>query len=785
MAEDAVEGLCVGCLGRLAFDSDGAAAGPEGRLRLGNYELLEEIARGGMGVVYRARQSNLNRIVAVKVLLHGPFSSAEFVRRFQTEAEAAAALRHPNIVSIYEIGEHDGHHFLSMEYIEGRNLSEVIREQPMSARRAAACLKTVAEAVEHAHQNGVVHRDLKPSNILLDALDAPRVTDFGLAKLVHRDSELTTTGQLLGSRRITCPPEQAAGKFSESGPRSDIYSLGAILYQLLTRRPPFEGETLADVLAQVQTAEPIPPRQLNPAVPADLQTICLKCLHKEPERRYATARELAEDLGRFLDNQPILARPVGAFERAWRACERRPVLASLSFALALAVLVGLAGILLEWHRSNVHAQGETRQRLAAEASAAQTRLNLYAADISVAAQAWQNGNIGLARRTIEALKPKAGETDLRGFEWYYLSDRCRGDQLYALTGHEWIVTCAAFSPDGKNLATGSQDGTVRIWDLANRTATAVLRVGPSAVWSVAFTPDGKTLMSAGHLRVQMWDLATREVRTNYPGQIGALSKSGTMLATAESSPFFFEWWGPVILRAWPSGEILHRLDEPGRTMAFSPDGKLLAVAAIPNGISLWDTATGKRLKNLPTPNSVWSLSFSPDGRRLLSAGWSSDVSVWTLDEDSPVRTISGHHLNVWSAVFSPDGATIATTGSDQTVRLWSSATLAPIALLRGHGNEVWCAAFSPEGALLASGGKDQAVMLWSTSGAARRDTLPNASGTRPIFSADGKWLVTANPAAGSAPELWRCENPAIGGAERGRGASRRRFFTGRRKSGPI
>ncbi len=229
---DAVDGLCLKCLGRLGFFSESGVLDQGVLLRLGDYDLLEEIARGGMGVVYRARQLSLNRIVALKVLLHGPFSSADFVRRFRNEAQVVAALRHPNIVAVYEVGEQGGNHFLSLEFVEGRSFAELAGERPLPARRAAGYLKIIAEAVEHAHQRGVLHRDLKPSNILLDVFDQPRVTDFGLAKLVNSDAELTVTGQVLGSPNYM-PPEQAAGKFSDSTPQSDVYSLGAILYELL------------------------------------------------------------------------------------------------------------------------------------------------------------------------------------------------------------------------------------------------------------------------------------------------------------------------------------------------------------------------------------------------------------------------------------------------------------------------------------------------------------------------------------------------------------------------
>jgi N-acetylneuraminic acid mutarotase len=295
-----------------------------------------------MGVVYKARQLSLNRTVAVKMILAGQLARPEDTRRFRAEAEAAASLQHPNIVAIHEVGEHDGQHYFSMDYVEGRSLAEAVRDGPMEPRRAGACVRTVSRAIHYAHKQGTLHRDLKPSNILLDHLGQPRITDFGLAKRINADADLTLTGEVLGTPSFMSP-EQATGKRAAVGPQSDVFSLGTILYFLVTTRPPFAGDTIPEVLAQVAGKDPARPRSLNPAVPPDLETICLKCLDKEPASRYASADQLADDLDRFLGGEAILARPIGPITKLWRLCRRHKITAGLALCLVLIlpVMVGL------------------------------------------------------------------------------------------------------------------------------------------------------------------------------------------------------------------------------------------------------------------------------------------------------------------------------------------------------------------------------------------------------------------------------------------------------------
>ncbi|TWT33425.1 Serine/threonine-protein kinase PrkC [Blastopirellula retiformator] len=306
--------------------------------QFGRYELLNVIARGGMGVVFRARQIDANRIVALKMILSGQLAGQEEIQRFKTEAEAAARLDHPNIVPIFDVGQQMGHHFFTMAFIPGESLFQRMRSSTLSTRGAADIIRTLASAIQYAHSKGIIHRDLKPANILIDEDGNPRITDFGLSKVLDGRSELTGTGQLLGTPAYMSP-EQASGNMSQVGPLSDVYSLGAILYELIAARVPFSGENVVSLLSQICTQEPPSLRSISRLADTDIETICMKCLDKSPERRYASAGELADDLGRYLRGEPILARRLTRGQRIARWCKRRPLIATLSAGLAASLLI--------------------------------------------------------------------------------------------------------------------------------------------------------------------------------------------------------------------------------------------------------------------------------------------------------------------------------------------------------------------------------------------------------------------------------------------------------------
>jgi WD40 repeat protein/predicted Ser/Thr protein kinase len=692
----------------------------------GDYELLEEIAHGGMGVVYRARQRSLDRLVAVKMLLFGPHASADLIRRFKTEAVAAGALHHPNIVAVHEVGLRDGRHYIVMDYVDGPNLAQLVKERPPPARQAAGYLKTIAEAVHHAHEHGVLHRDLKPSNVLLDARDQPQVTDFGLARRLDTDSSLTFSGQVLGSPNFM-PPEQVTGAGAKVGRRSDVYGLGATLYHLLTGRPPFQGESLQATLHQVLTAEAVSPRLLNPVVPRDLEIICLKCLEKEPARRYATAQELADELGRFLRDEPIQARPVSRPERVWRWARRKPVLALLLLLVHLVGAAGLAGIVWQWLRAEQNAIEARTQRDTAEG-------RLYAAQLRLAHADYRAGRLGSARQRLEAWEPARrapGRPDWRGFEWRWLQRLCAASPGEVIATNASGFTAVAASPDGTSLALGAHDGTIQLLDVSTSASGTSWRAHPGAIDSVEFIP-GQThwLVTVGGDEglLKVWDIGPRPqelVRTNCStGLLAfvAVSRTGRLIAAGAADHRSVNVWELTGGRnAGPPALRLHRNFEGPGPAAFSPDERTLAVANRDRfHLAVCDLSSGTvEILRPEHKNFIKAVAYAPDNRWIATGAADETVALWETVSRVRTHLLRDEDLANLSALrFSADGRMLFAAGSDQNVRGWSLAAPGRTLAFRGHQAGVTALAGGDATHALVSASRDGTVRRWRIDAAA-------------------------------------------------------------------
>jgi hypothetical protein len=583
---DAPEGFCSSCLlqaGLLGFPDDGLAGAEGGAAAsgflhdFGDFELLAELGRGGMGVVYQARQKSLNRLVALKMIQSGRLAQESDLRRFRTEAEAAARLQHPHIVAVHEVGVHDGQHYFTMDFVEGCSLADRVREGPLPPRQAAACLHAIAGAVQHAHERGVLHRDLKPSNVLMDVAGQPRVTDFGLAKLLESGPEVTCSWAVVGSPGYMAP-EQVAGQASHASTRSDVYSLGALLYDLLCARPPFQAATPLETMRLAQATEPVPPRLLNPRLPRDLETICLKCLQKEPAKRYATTGELAEELDRFLRDEPIHARPMGRPEKLWRWSRRNPKLAASlagTLCLLVAVTVG-AGIAAHRFRR------VSERAVAAEHDAEE---KLWGAYLAQARAGRLSGVMGRRQASLAAI---AAAAKMRSS----LELRNEAIACLALTDVEppvpvhpsvpanrtdWSVFDATF----ERYAVMHERSRVTVYAAKDQRVLAELNVPASGQVRGAFSPDGRYLFAHFGGKLFLWDL--NHMNSSLQEGFDGIRNPGSEIRNGQSpqiptDPAYTNF--PPILDA--------------RSAKFSPDSRTFAVAGGDGSIHFYDLGSSRR-----------------------------------------------------------------------------------------------------------------------------------------------------------------------------------------------
>jgi WD40 repeat protein/predicted Ser/Thr protein kinase len=771
------------------------------------YEVRRVLGRGGMGVVYEARQLRLGRAVALKMVLAGADACPAERVRFRTEAEALARLQHPHVVQVFDVGEHAGQPFLALEYVEGGSLADRLAVAPPEPRAAARLVEALARGVQAIHEKGVLHRDLKPGNVLLADDGTPKVADFGLAKRLDAADGLSRTGDALGTPSYMAP-EQAAGRTAEAGPAADVYSLGAILYECLTGRPPFRGLSRAAIVLQVLQDEAPPPRWLNARTPRDLESICLKCLEKDPRHRYATAAALADDLGRFLHGQPTHARPLGPGRRAVKWTRRRPTAAALIAVSTLAALGALLGVgwytvQLEQHNTQLEglntalrdtARREQSERLRAEEQTTLARRQLYVTQIRSAVHARENGRTlqmvewlqdcppderGIAwhelwrqgRREVRVLAPDEAQCNqvmytpdgrtlaVSGFHgtvelWDPAAERRRA----ALRGHEDCVILA-MAPDGRTLASGgNSDGRLILWDVATGRELGRLPHQPGGVWALAFSPDGQKLAVGGRDQpVRLWDWVAGRVCLSLPARpiethCVAFSPSGTILAVSYDEQLV-RLYDAATGQEWRQLAVQDRFARP---LAWSPEGTILAAGGRDGTAQLWDVTSGRergtlRVDERRTGGVTMGMAFAPDGRTLVTAGGDNVVKVWDVATGRE-RFALPQMRGMWSVAYRPDGRWLAfTTGGN--VVLYALAPEPATSGLLGHTKSARGVAFSPDGRLLASASDDQTVTLWDRATGRQCRALPHDSPIYAVaFSPDGRTLASGGRAGTVA--LW-------------------------------
>ena len=735
----------------------------------GDYELLEEVARGGMGVVYRARQKSLNREVAVKLLLGGQLATPQTVQRFQIEAEAAARLDHPGIVPIYEVGKYESQHFMSMKLVEGPNLQESISlfciTSEMSARQVleanrkiARVTRKIADAVNFAHEHGVLHRDLKPNNILLESDEEPLISDFGLAKIADANQTgITATFAVLGSP-AHMSPEQACGHSDLVTTATDVYGVGGILYSLLTGKAPFVGNTALEAIRAVTDTEPVPPRKLNPLVNRDLETIALKCLEKEPDKRFPSVSELAHELQRFLDGHTIVSRPASSLERLSKYCRRNPVVSALLVLMLMITVAGVIGVASQWRsaiaasrRADENASNAVEQRDKALWETYRSRIALAANAIDmnqtdVALAALQAAPEGYRNWEWEQFQGQLGtpfeeyERSLPGLPagLWFSED---GSRLCLSLGLEFEggvhqtsvwntenrslileeASDSVLSQDFTKLAVRGDHGAVIIKDLSSGESKSITHSKSALLYLVSFASPSNDLATRSEAGLQVWDSDSNVEKYRLAG--GPDAFYGRRFWEMDGRQFLYQGGNALNCYDDLAGELdwtANLSNAEVHTIAICKAARLLAISReYPNNAAeLWDAETGERTATLRGHrNVVFRMKFSPSGRLLATGSPDKTVRVWDTEKGNQQLLLSGHRDDILDLAFDNSGRLLASSALDGTVRIWNTETGQQEGTISTNAQKL---AFHPSKALLVTADSVGRVRQWDLEAVTRQ-----------------------------------------------------------------
>ncbi|HZR21043.1 MAG TPA: protein kinase, partial [Verrucomicrobiae bacterium] len=753
---------------------------------LGRYKLLEKVGEGGCGVVYVAEQIEpIRRRVALKIIKLGMDTKA-VVARFEAERQALAMMDHPNIAKVFDAGTTEsGRPYFVMELVRGVHLTEYCDQANLSANERIDLFLKVCQAIQHAHQKGIIHRDIKPSNVLVtlrDNVPVPKVIDFGIAKATEgRLTDATVYTQLhqfIGTPAYMSP-EQAEMSGLDIDTRSDIYSLGVLLYELLAGSTPFDAKELMaagiDAMRKtIREQEPMRPStrlatlkdqdltttakrrscdapKLIHLLRGDLDWVIMKCLEKDRVRRYETANGLAADLTRYLQNEPVVARPPSNGYRFQKMVRRNKLLFATGSAVSLAVIAGLGFSSWSFLRERkAHAAELTQHRIAdeerhrAEARETEARRLLYVADMNLAQNAWEQNHLGRLR---ELLADTRSSPD-RGFEWYYWQGQSH-QALTTLRGHQDRVSSVAFSPDGRRIVTGSYDHTAKIWEASSGRELLTLKGHGYWIDSVAFSPDGQWIVTGSNDRTaKVWEANSGREQLTLKGHTSAV----TSVAFSSDGRRIVTGSGDHTAKVWEvsSGRELLTLTGHRDTItcvAFSPDGQRMVTGDYGGAAKVWDASSGRVLLTFAGHTSgITSVAFSPDGRRIATGSYDQTAKVWEPTNGKEELTFKGHNDMVLSVAFSPDGQWVLTGSNDKTAKVWEAASGRELLTLKGHLRAIWGVAISPDGQRMVTGSDDGTAKVWEPT--ANRQLLSLKGHTKAITSVavspDGRRILTGS-----------------------------------------